>query len=152
MSAQEEVEAVLESWIQGLEAMDPEALSPLFDRDEGVVSWGVGVDERYVGWGPYETHVRQTASLLTKNRLVASGVQVAMSASQDVAWFNQVRDYVGTLADGSEIRLRGVRVTGVLEKRRGRWVVVHFHHSLGFDLSAPRPATSQAAPLEQPPC
>jgi hypothetical protein len=131
-TARQQVEAVLTAWTQGLESLDPNRLSGLFSLDNQLVNWGVGVEERYVGWGSYDTHVAQTAQALSENHLIVREQQVGLSKSLDAAWFSQVRDYRGVLPNGDEVVLQGVRVTGTLENQDGTWRIVSFHHSLGF--------------------
>jgi len=135
----EEAERVLESWIHGLQELDAELLSNLFALDEDLVNWGIGKNERYMGWEDYRIHIEHAAQVLQKNEISVTEQQVRLSRSRDVAWFNQVRDYRGTLSNGDVVRIEGVRVTGVLEKREDRWVIVHFHHALPSQVALPDP-------------
>lgn len=139
-AARREVEAVLATWTQGLETLDANLLSGLFSLDDQVVNWGVGVGERYLGWGSYETHVAETGRALSENHVIVTEQQVGLSKSLDAAWFSQVRDYRGVLASGGGVALQGVRVTGTMEKRDGTWRIVAFHDSLGFQPPAMDPA------------
>jgi len=52
-----------------------------------------------------------------------------MSSHGGVAWFSTVLDM--GVSVGSEVAsLRGLRTTGVLEKRDGNWVIVQLHTSV----------------------
>jgi hypothetical protein len=59
-------------------------------------------------------------------------LHVYLSHSGDVAWYDAILDDVvewdGKLGGGEDIRW-----TGVLEKRDGKWVIVHMHASLAAD-------------------
>ena len=59
-------------------------------------------------------------------------LHVYLSRSGDVAWYDATLDDVvewdGKLGGGENIRW-----TGVLEKREGKWVIVHMHASLAAD-------------------
>ena len=59
-------------------------------------------------------------------------LHIYLSRSGDVAWYDATLDDVvewdGKLGGGENIRW-----TGVLEKREGKWVVVHMHASLAAD-------------------
>ncbi len=59
-------------------------------------------------------------------------LEIHLSRSGDVAWYNAILDDVvewdGKLGGGENIRW-----TGVLEKRDGKWVIVHMHASLAAD-------------------
>ena len=56
--------------------------------------------------------------------------------SRDVAWFSEVADWDLT-AEGKPVHIAGSRITGVLEKRQGNWLIVQFHTSV--------PVATQAA-------
>jgi ketosteroid isomerase-like protein len=58
---------------------------------------------------------------------------IHVSRSGDVAWYSATLDDVVSW-DGKAGRFgEGLRWTGVLEKRDGRWVIVQMHASLGVD-------------------
>ncbi len=56
-------------------------------------------------------------------------LRVNLSRSGDVAWFSALLDDL-TEWEGKPGGARGIRWTGVLEKRDGRWVIVQEHGSL----------------------
>ena len=132
-----EVEKVLERWRQGVENLDANSIAELFDLDDTMINWGGGADERYVGWESYGNHVEHASRVISKQVVKVKELQIRLSKSGNVAWFNQVRDYRGTFTSGAEARLDDVRVTGVLEKREGKWIIVHFHHSIGLSGKLP---------------
>jgi ketosteroid isomerase-like protein len=59
-------------------------------------------------------------------------LRVHLSRSGDVAWYSATLDDLGEW-DGGPVGDRDIRWTGVLEKRRGRWVVVQMHGSVAKD-------------------
>ncbi len=60
-------------------------------------------------------------------------LQIHLSRSGDVAWYSATLDDVVSW-DGKVGRFgEGLRWTGVLEKRDGRWVIVQMHASLAVD-------------------
>jgi ketosteroid isomerase-like protein len=59
-------------------------------------------------------------------------LQVHLSRSGDVAWYSATLDDLGEW-DGKPVGDRDIRWTGVLEKRRSRWVVVQMHGSVAKD-------------------
>jgi hypothetical protein len=56
-------------------------------------------------------------------------LRVNLSRSEDVAWFSAMLDDL-TEWDGKPEGARNIRWTGVLEKRRGNWVIVQEHGSV----------------------
>jgi len=59
-------------------------------------------------------------------------LRVHLSRSGDVAWYSAMLDDLGEW-DGKPVGDRDIRWTGVLEKRRGKWVVVQMHGSVAKD-------------------
>jgi ketosteroid isomerase-like protein len=59
-------------------------------------------------------------------------LRVHLSRSGDVAWYSATLDDLGEW-DGKPVGDRDIRWTGVLEKRRGKWVVVQMHGSVAKD-------------------
>jgi ketosteroid isomerase-like protein len=59
-------------------------------------------------------------------------LQVHLSRAGDVAWYSATLDDLGEW-DGKPVGDRDIRWTGVLERRRGRWVVVQMHGSVAKD-------------------
>jgi ketosteroid isomerase-like protein len=53
---------------------------------------------------------------------------VFISETGDVAWFSDITNWKFKIRDNS-IKLNNVRITGVLEKRKGRWKIVQVHAS-----------------------
>lgn len=62
-------------------------------------------------------------------------LQIHISRSGDVAWFSAILDDLGEW-DGKPTGARDIRWTGVLEKRKGRWVTVQHHGSVAVDKAA----------------
>lgn len=70
-------------------------------------------------------------------------VRVHLSKSGDVAWYSAYLDDHGEW-DGKKTGWDDARWTGVLEKRKGKWVIVQMHFSLASDLV--RAAAAKADP------
>jgi ketosteroid isomerase-like protein len=62
-------------------------------------------------------------------------LRIHISRSGDVAWYSAMLDDLGEW-DGKPTGSRDIRWTGVLEKRRGKWVVVQMHGSVAKDKTA----------------
>jgi ketosteroid isomerase-like protein len=65
-------------------------------------------------------------------------LRIHLSRSGDVAWYSAMLDDLGEW-DGKPTGSRDIRWTGVLEKRRGKWVVVQMHGSVAADKASDRP-------------
>ncbi len=85
------------------------------------------------GW---KQHVKYFETWMNpKFRAVRTEVRdlhVYLSRSGDVAWYDAILDDVVEF-DGKRGGGENIRWTGVLEKRDGKWVIVHMHASLAAD-------------------
>jgi ketosteroid isomerase-like protein len=61
-------------------------------------------------------------------------LRVHLSRSGDVAWYSATLDDLGEW-NGRPVGAKGIRWTGVLEKRGGKWVIVQMHGSVGEDMA-----------------
>lgn len=127
--ARQAVAAVVERWHRGLDAGGAEILAEVTARDEELVTFGTDAAERWVG---YEALLRAAKAQNEAFRVPEHRARdrvVQLSRSGDVAWFSELLDMV--VESGGEVtRVEGMRVTGVLERREGRWVFVQFHSSV----------------------
>ena len=71
-----------------------------------------------------------------KTRLIVKDQVIKVNPSGNTAWFSEIVDW-DVVADGQPTHIDGSRITGVLEKRNGTWLIVQFHVSV--------PVSTQAA-------
>ena len=124
-----QVQAVLDKWIRAWETNDIRAVEEVIAKDKDAVWFGTDAAEHFVGWEPVrESIVKQFATYQgTKFHLKDRAIKV--SASGAVAWASEVIDW--TTRSGDEaVSVPGIRITTVLEKRQGVWLIVHFHYSV----------------------
>ncbi|MEN6370078.1 MAG: nuclear transport factor 2 family protein [Thermotogota bacterium] len=86
------------------------------------------------GWGEHEKHLETVLDPRFKaERAEVRDLQIHLARSGDVAWYSATLDDMVSW-DGKTDRFgEGLRWTGVLEKRDGRWVIVQMHASLPVD-------------------
>jgi ketosteroid isomerase-like protein len=70
-------------------------------------------------------------------------LQIHFARSGNVAWYSATLDDLGEW-DGKPVGARDIRWTGVLEKRKGKWVIVQMHGSEASDTVRRAEARRQA--------
>jgi uncharacterized protein (TIGR02246 family) len=131
----DDVKIVLDRMIRAWETGDVVAVDAIMAKDEDAVWFGTDAAERFVGYDPVKASLVRQFATYQGTKLQVKERSVALAASGTVAWATEVIDL--TTRSGSEsVTLSGVRVSSVLEKRQGRWLLVHFHYSV--------PVTGQA--------
>ncbi len=120
-----EVRAVLSRVTESYKKQDLKGLLANFAPDSDVVMYGTGADEKRIGLAEIQVQAERDWDQAEAIAMVFDWVSV--SAAGSVAWAAcdgafQIR------AGGQEFRLPA-RLTVVLEKRDGRWLIVQGHFS-----------------------
>lgn len=96
-----------------------------FAEDKDVTVIGTGADEKRIGRAQIETQV--TRDWEQTNAIAMRFNEVAVSAAGNVAW--AITDGVFEIKIGQQELKVPARVTLVLERRNGRWLIVQSHFS-----------------------
>ena len=128
-SEKNSVKAVINKFSKFWETGDMKILSEVFSHDPDIVLYGTDAPEHWIGWEPFRQTVEQMIQVLEDVRITIKEQHIFLHSSGDVAWFSQIWDW-DFKAEGSHIHSEGQRLTGVLEKRSGNWVLVQIHNSV----------------------
>lgn len=120
---------VVDRWEQLALSEDLGILSQITAHDEDMVAFGTDAAERWVGYDALEKATRaQFAASDTRDLRIRERV-VQVAAAANAAWFSEIID-ASFVSGGEETKVEGLRLTGVLEKRDGGWVIVQTHASV----------------------
>jgi len=125
----EEVNIVVDQLKQMLETEDIDLLSKIFAHDADMVSFGTDAAERIVGWEALKELMQKQFAAIEDSKLTVKDQVIEVNKYGKTAWFSEVVDW-DVVAQGEPANLQGLRFTGVLEKRNGKWVIVQFHASV----------------------
>ena len=122
------VQSVLEQWVQADETEDMEMVSKIFAHDTDMVTFGTNAAERWVGWEALKEAYQKLLESIEDIDISARDQVIKVHDSGKVAWFSLIED-LNFVAQGESVNME-MRVTGVLEKRDGNWVIVQAHFSV----------------------
>lgn len=125
-----EVGAVMDQLSKAFESKDMATFSRIVAHDADMVSFGTDAVERWVGWEGLRAAVEKQFAAQEKVKVAVRDRVVKVSAGGDVAWVTELEDWRG-VSGGEPFDLKGMRLTTVLERRRGQWLIVHVHGSMG---------------------
>lgn len=120
-----EVKATLQTLTDGFRKRDLKAFSECFAPDADVVLYGTGADEKRIGPEQIRTQVQRDWAQSESAAMLLDWTSV--SAAGSVAW--AAIDGAFKFRAGGQDGTIPVRVSIVLEKRDGRWLIVHAHFS-----------------------
>lgn len=127
-NAAAEVKAVLDKLVRAWETGDIAAVDAIMAKDKDAVWFGTDAAEHFVGYEPVRaSFAKQFATYQAKVQLKERSIK--LSTSETAAWATEVMDLSARMGSESAT-VSGIRVTSVLEKRQGVWLIVHFHYSV----------------------
>jgi uncharacterized protein (TIGR02246 family) len=121
--------AVVAQLWQAFESQDLDLLSQVMAHDPDMIIIGTDAAERWVGYEAFMAAEEQMAAGFDVEQLSVHDEVLTIHGSGKAAWFSVILDGEVTVG-GEHVSVEGVRVTGVLEKRDPKWVIVQYHSSL----------------------
>lgn len=125
----EKVKAVIDRFGRMWEDEDMEAFANIVAQDADIIIVGTDSAEVWQGYEAYRDARQRQYESFENVEFNVYDQQIRMSEGGTVAWFSETFDLV-TIAQGNPVSLEGIRLTGVLEKRRGYWRIVQLHNSV----------------------
>jgi uncharacterized protein (TIGR02246 family) len=129
------IKALYDKWNDAFQKKDSNALFALYSPD--IFTFDVGTPREYPTWDAYkkdfEVYFKTFPGPLTNT---ISELHITVVGS--VAYSRAVDDATFAAADGSKTRMV-VRVTDVLRKSKGKWLIVQEHVSVPVDLATGKP-------------
>ena len=125
----EKVKAVIDRFGRMWEDEDMEAFANVVAQDADILIVGTDSAEFWQGYDAYRDARQRQYDSFENIEFNVYNQHIRLSESGTVAWFSETFDLV-TSAQGNPISLEGIRLTGVLEKRRGYWRIVQLHNSV----------------------
>lgn len=123
------VKAVIEGFFEAMDDQDMDQMERLIAHDTEMVHFGTDAGERWVGWKSLKSSTEDMFETLQSYTVSIRDQGICLGPSEQVAWFSLVMDSVVETRD-EEVHAEDERLTGVLEKRNGRWVFVQSHLSV----------------------
>src|SRR5258708_6094380 len=123
------VKLVVDKFKQFWESKDMDLLSGIMAHDTDMVNYGTDANEIFIGWNALKDSIQKMLPAMEKTKIAVRNQIVSVGLSGNVAWFSEIWDW-NLVFNGQPIQLPDQRLTGVLEKRNGNWVIVQFHNSV----------------------
>lgn len=124
------VKGVVDAFTSIFVSEDMDLLSRTFAHDSDMVLFGTDESERWVGWDEFRASVEVQFASYEDTEVTTRNQVIHVNAAGETAWFSELVD-MSLTAGGEQVEVPGMRVTGVLEKRNGVWVIVQMHASVG---------------------
>jgi hypothetical protein len=126
------IKLALQKYIIANEARNISLISELWANDSAVLS--IGTDRRDVlrGFDAVVAKFEEQYKWFEDTYISARDIDIYVHPSCETAWFSEVLQYNYTQGEKA-IEYTDLRFTGFLEKREGKWVIMHTHLSAPAD-------------------
>lgn len=127
------VKSVLEQYVEAWKAEDIEMFVKIFATNEDMVMFTSESATLFVGWASWKEMFESYFEPIEFIDISFKDEVIKVHDSGKVAWITGMEDST-FIYQGQENSAKGMRVTWILEKRNGNWVIVHAHWSLPAEL------------------
>ena len=119
----------LDDFWRAISTQDHGLLTRVVANDNSMIAFGTDAAERWIGSATYLEAEKQMMQVFDVTKLNRVEETLRVNSGGDVAWFSTVFDL--EIDVGGELsNFKGLRTTGVLEKRNGNWKLVQSHTSV----------------------
>lgn len=112
---------------EGWSTLNPDTNDPYYTSSDQAVFFDVAPME-YIGWKSYKEGFKKAFANFQDFKLTLNN-DLAVHRRGNISWATTTWKADGHLKDGKVAHLEG-RATLVLEKREGKWKIVHEHYSV----------------------
>ena len=127
-----EIRSVIAQYELARESEDFSTVEQTWAGDEDIVLFGTEGDEQLVGITAIKKAMSKQFDEFENTLINISDQKIKLSKDGNVAWFSEVLDY-NFIYQGENMSFEGVRFTGVMEKRDGKWKLVQGHLSVPYE-------------------
>ncbi len=123
------IKLVLEKYAIANENQDMDMIEDIWCPSERIVSFGTVSGEKMVGWQTIKNAVESQFSRFSDTFISYRDQIIEINETGNTAWFSEIINY-NFIMDGEAHSYEGLRYTGVLAKKDGKWLLVQTHMSV----------------------
>jgi len=123
------IKLVLEKYAIANENQDMDMIEDIWCPSERIVSFGTVSGEKMIGWQTIKNAVESQFSRFSDTFISYRDQIIEINETGNTAWFSEIINY-NFIMDGEAHSYEGLRYTGVLVKKDGKWLLVQTHMSV----------------------
>jgi ketosteroid isomerase-like protein len=125
------IKLVLEKYALANENQDIGMIEEIWCPSENIVSFGTEGHEKLVGFVEIKNAVQNQFDNFSDTYISYRDQIIVINDTGNTAWFSEIINY-NFILDGEANSFEGLRYTGVLVKRDGKWKLVQTHMSVPY--------------------
>ena len=126
-----EVQAFVDTYNRAMVESDLKTLSGIIAHDEALSNFGTDAGEYWLGWEQFKTALEHQFEAAKITAIKTKDLVIRVSPAGDAALVSGNWELFMSV-DGKEATVSGMRVSMVLEKKDGQWLLVHSHASMPY--------------------
>lgn len=123
------IKLVLEKYAIANENQDMAMIEDIWCPSERIISFGTESGEKMVGWAQIKSAVERQFSNFSNTFISYRDQIIEVNDTGNTAWFSEIINY-NFILDGEAHSYEGLRYSGVLVKKDGKWKLVQTHMSV----------------------
>ncbi len=123
------IKLVLEKYAIANENQDMTMIEEIWCPSEQIVSFGTVSNEKLVGWTEIKKAVEKQFGHFSDTFISPRDQIIQVNETGNTAWFSEIINY-NFIMDGEAHSYEGLRYSGVLVKKEGKWLLVQTHMSV----------------------
>jgi ketosteroid isomerase-like protein len=123
------IEFVLEKYVTANESQDMEIIKDIWCPSDRIVSFGTESGEKLIGIEAIRKAVQKQFNTFTDTYISKRDQIIEINETGNTAWFSEIINY-NFILEGTPYSYEGLRYTGVLVKKDGKWKLVQTHMSV----------------------
>jgi len=123
------IKLVLEKYAIANENQDMVMIEEIWCPSEQIVSFGTVSTEKMVGWSEIKRAVEKQFGRFSDTFISYRDQIIQVNETGNTAWFSEIINY-NFIMDGEAHSYEGLRYSGVLVKKEGKWLLVQTHMSV----------------------
>lgn len=131
-----QINALYQQFATAFRHKDLSAIMALYVHDTTLFVFDVGTPREHVGWDSYRADWKGFLDSIKGNPKTVSIGELGITISGDVAYTHSIQSITGNMGN---LRALTVRVTDVLRKINGKWLIVQEHVSVPINFDTMKP-------------
>ena len=121
------IRVVLRLYAEAWRSSNIDNFSKIFSHNADMVIFDT--ETRYDGWEAWQERLQNSIELIEDVNVTFREYSIKVHPSGTIAWLSAFEDATWTL-EGQPDEVTGMRITWVLEKIEGKWIIVEGHWSV----------------------
>ncbi len=121
------IQSVFDQYAKAWKTKNIDLFAEIFSHDADMVIFDA--ETRYDGWEAWQERLQNSIELIEDVNVTFREYSIKVHSSGTIAWLSAFEDATWTL-EGQPDEVTGMRITWVLEKIEGKWIIVEGHWSV----------------------